>query len=1287
MARFARPSRLTLSLRTLAFAAVAALLSHAEAGAHVASDPPVLVPPTSIAPAPAVAADPGDPGAALDQLGYAPGRVIVKMKRTVGACLDCLYARGLAIGAAIGAPGLDDVGRRFGLRGVRPLRASDAALGTIAARRRAERDRRARRTGAARSAGRAVAPTPDMTSIYVLELSPWLDMDEAARELASDAAVEWAEPNRKATVQLVPNDPYVSSSGSWGQPFADMWGLERIHAREAWDVGRGAGAVVAVIDTGVDAAHPDIAGNMWANPGEIPGNGIDDDANGYVDDVAGWDFTVDDADPFDDHGHGTHVAGTIAATADNAIGVAGIAFEAKIMAVKGLNAYGSGYFESLALAIVYAAENGADVINASWGGFGTSHLIDDAIDTANGLGTVFVAAAGNSNLDVEESRLGPFTPAAHRHAITVAAFDHLDQKAYFSNFGAKIDVAAPGGGDDGGGFEPFRSILSLRSSGAGTDMTGNGRLVVGTRYVRQAGTSMASPHVAGVAALVRGLHPEYSPAQVRQAIRTGADDVGSAGVDVESGYGRVNAAGAVALAALDVEIDSPAPRTLVTGTSLAIDGSASGAGFVSYTVEYGAAPTPATWTVLAGPISTPVSGATLATWDLASVPDGDYVIRVRATNADGDEFQDRTRVVLDHVVITDPAPNTILRPTGSLAIRGTAAGGSFQRFRVEWRQATPDFALGPWRADGIALAGSGNAPVTDGLLATLDTSLFPANTHLDFRIVVTQAGLDAVDDRRNVVLDATLREGWPQRIPGLPQFDSALRLLNHVTIADLDDDGTKEILAAYGDMVWVFRHDGSLMPGWPRTLDQEPTTVLMRRSPAAADLDGDGRLEVVAADSVPAVGYSASSYPNTDIYVWHDDGTPMAGWPKPFRRAYSLDPNDPVFVGGGPRGDFVLSDVDGDGHRDIVAVIGPAVFVIDAQGNVLPGWPQTWPSPWPCLSSQECSESLVAVGDVDGDGRKEIAVVVLGTKNDTDNEAASMLLYASDGSMMPGFPKKVSSLHYGPSNSYPSYTNAPIMADLDGDGRLEIVAMTNSTKLAAFRYTGQPASIRPRKAVGTDNTRCGGFGGGTLKIPPMLEPPTAGDLDGDGAAELLVATHSKSWMWKRSGRGISTTICLAQAPGPDYINAVRGGARPALPGWPVVIPFTGGDHSYGPGPTAIGDIDGDLLPEVVSGSGICGRWDPPQRLEDHVCFPVSAHDRFGHLLPGFPKSVPLPGPTNGVTPAIGDLDGDGLKEIVWVDFAGDVLVWNVPGTPAPEAMQWPMFRHDPGHTGALVANP
>jgi subtilisin family serine protease len=1240
--------------------------------------------------APAVDADPDadDPAGELERLPYVPGRLIVKMNKSTGACLDCLHAMGRSLGDAVASSTLDALNRRYGFRGVRPLRAADAALGTISARRNAEKARRLRRVEAVRAAGREVAGVaPAMTSIYVFELSPWLDMEQAAREYAADPGVAWAEPDRKATAQLSPNDRYFESAGAWGQPFGDLWGLARIEAATAWDVTRGAGVVVAVIDTGIDAAHPDLAANVWTNPGEVPGNAIDDDGNGYVDDVLGWNFSADTNDPFDDHGHGTHCSGTIAATGQNAIGVVGVAFEARIMGIKGLSQSGSGSFGDLAEAIVYAAENGADVINASWGGLGGSQALDDAIETAHALGTLFVAAAGNSNADVTEYAGGPFYPAAHPRAVAVAAFDHLDQKAYFSNYGSKIDLAAPGGGDEGNGYDAFRSVLSLRSSGAGDDMTGSGRLVVGGSYLRQAGTSMAAPHVAGVAALVRALHPEYSVMQVRQALRAGADDVGPPGNDLESGYGRVNAAASLAVAALDVEITAPRTGSIVTAGSVAVAGSAAGAGFSSYVVEFGAGATPAAWTTIAGPIATPVQSGELALWDLASVPDGDYVVRVRASNTLGEEFEDRVKVTLDHVLLSEPAPSTILRPEGSLAVRGTAAGGAFESFRVEWRSTTPDYVTGPWRSDGVTLVGGGNAPVTDGLLATLDTATFLANTHLDFRVVAVQGGVESTDDVRNVILDPDLRPGWPQRLPGLPQFTTTMRLLHHVTIADLDGDGTKEILAAYGDMVYVYRHDGTMLPGWPRVLDAEPAPVFMRRGPAAADLDGDGQLEVVAADGVPAAGVSASKHPNINIYVWHADGSPMAGWPKPFRRAYSLNPSDPNSPGGGPRGDFALSDVDGDGRRDIVAVVGPAVFVIDADGNVLPGWPQTYPLVWPCVSTQECFESLTAVGDVDGDGRKEIAVVMHGTKANIDNEAQSILLYRYDGTLMRGFPRKLSALHYGPPVAHYAYTNAPILADLDGDGDLEIIAATGTTKVGAYHHTGRPAALRPRKAVGTDNTRCNGFGGGVLRIPPMLEPPTAGDLDGDGIAELLIGTHAKNWVWKPKGRNISTTICLAAVGGPDYLNVLRPSRARELAGWPVAIPFPGGDHAYGPGPAAIGDIDGDLRAEVVVGTGICGRWDPPYRYEDHVCFPIHAYDASGRSLPGFPKSGPYPGPTNGATPAIGDLDGDGLKEIVWVDFGGEILVWNVPGVPAPEAMQWPMFRHDPGHTGALVADP
>jgi subtilisin family serine protease len=399
---------------------------------------------------------------------------------------------------------------------------------------------------------------------------------------ARDPAVEWAQPDWIRRVDLVPNDSFFGGAGSWGQPFADLWGLQTIASPAAWDVTRGAGVVVAISDTGIDPTHPDIAANLWVNPGEVAGNGVDDDGNGYVDDVHGWNFVGDDANFADDHGHGTHVAGTVAAVGQNGLGVVGVAFEARVMAVKGLSGSGSGSDSDLADGIVYAVENGARVINASWGGNGEAPpVLQDALDVADAAGVVFVAAAGNSNAEVDYTpfvRVDPprrFYPAAFRKAITVGATDHLDAKAYFSNYGVKIDVVAPGGGDVAPPSKfPERSILSLKAAGAGSAMTGDGDLVVAGSYLRQAGTSMAAPHVSGVAALVLARHPEFLPEQVRQALRAGGDDVDTPGFDLVSGHGRLNAAGAIAVdAPLVAHIASPENHLVFADAALPTPGS------------------------------------------------------------------------------------------------------------------------------------------------------------------------------------------------------------------------------------------------------------------------------------------------------------------------------------------------------------------------------------------------------------------------------------------------------------------------------------------------------------------------------------------------------------------------------------------------------------------------------------------------------------------------------------------------------------------------------------------
>jgi subtilisin family serine protease len=241
---------------------------------------------------------------------------------------------------------------------------------------------------------------------------------------------------------LAANDPFLSSSGSWGQPYADLWGILRVRAPEAWDLSQGEGVIAAVVDTGIDAEHPDLAANLWVNPGEDRNgngridpedeNGVDDDGNGFVDDLHGFDFAnsvdangdgdyddpgdVSDADPFDDFGHGTHVAGTIAAVANNGIGVAGVAPRARLMALKGFRTGGSTPDAVLARAMVYAADNGARVINNSWScstRCPTNRVLEVAQEYAR------VARCRRRHLGGQQERRGPLlqpevAPRQHR---------------------------------------------------------------------------------------------------------------------------------------------------------------------------------------------------------------------------------------------------------------------------------------------------------------------------------------------------------------------------------------------------------------------------------------------------------------------------------------------------------------------------------------------------------------------------------------------------------------------------------------------------------------------------------------------------------------------------------------------------------------------------------------------------------------------------------------------------------------------------------------------------------
>ncbi|PCJ01163.1 MAG: hypothetical protein COB15_01635 [Flavobacteriales bacterium] len=352
----------------------------------------------------------------------------------------------------------------------------------------------------------------DLLKTYLIEFADINNVENFINELEKSGAVDYAEKVPLDKISLTPNDPYFNST--------QMWGLFQVNAQQAWNVSTGSSAiVVATTDNAIEIAHPDLVNVLWVNPGEIPGNGIDDDGNGYIDDINGFDVGDNDNDPsppsaaFD---HGTHVAGTTGAESNNNIGVASIGYGVSVMAVKstrdnaGSTSVTNGYD-----GIYYAAVSGADIINCSWGGTGFSTTGNNIVNFAWNNGSIVVAAAGNDGTDNDAT---PHYPSNFSNAIAVASSTTGDAKSGFSNYGANsVDITAPG------------------SNIASTVPYGN--------YSYMSGTSMASPMVSGLLGLMKSLNPTMPNADLINCMYSTADNIDGANPSYvgELGNGRINA--------------------------------------------------------------------------------------------------------------------------------------------------------------------------------------------------------------------------------------------------------------------------------------------------------------------------------------------------------------------------------------------------------------------------------------------------------------------------------------------------------------------------------------------------------------------------------------------------------------------------------------------------------------------------------------------------------------------------------------------------------------------------
>ncbi len=653
---------------------------------------------------------------------------------------------------------------------------------------------------------------------------------------------------------------------------AEQWYLEKINSAGAWEVSRGSNdVVVGVIDTGVDYDHPDLQGRFWINSAEdlngngrldsADENGLDDDGNGFIDDVIGYDFT--DAPRFPDGGdyitpdnrpddefsggHGTEVAGLIAAAADNGIGISGVAPGVRLMVLRAGTA--SGYLEEddVAQALFYALNNGARIVNMSFGDVALSRFLRDVIRYVAGQGLILIASAGNSATDQIHF------PSGLPDVISVGASDRNDGLAGFSNYGSSIDLVAPG-----------VDMISTAPGGG---------------YKSLNGTSFSAPLVSGVAALLLSARPQYSPQTLRNVLISTSDDIIFNGWDVYSGSGRLNAARALLLPyGGRMRIDEPLVNSAVSASEVQIRATVQHPDLESFSLDYGLGVSPQNWQSLGSISGRQVWQDSIATLRLSSLPDTLIELRLTALLRTGRTLEihstfekDQTPPVIsdiEQIPLLDGTQSAVLitfgtddisvgrlmlinRDTGDTTI--VNANYQSRRHRIKIDRETfdgrYDFRVGAVNLAGLTRWAGWRTKDRFELTDRFDWRGFEAVTWSLPPGYMLPHATDLDHDGKPEVIMSLYDEEQSFGPLNIYEFESGhfeLRLETAFRViprdaGDVDGDGLSDMLLGFGQQTFLF--EAVTENGFPTELVWQDTAAFWGAQ--YADTDGDGRGEII----------------------------------------------------------------------------------------------------------------------------------------------------------------------------------------------------------------------------------------------------------------------------------------------------------------------------------------------------------------------------------------------------------------------------------------------------------